>query len=111
MAVAQLNARLDQNLKREGDATLLRYGVSTTDAIRALWSYLASAKELPSFMRPHEVPEADASQQNHATDSAGLAARMAREQRLVVDVLHSMSYAALRDAALEESLNEGMLSV
>ena len=44
MEVAQLNARLDANIKREGDATLARYGVSATEAIRALWTLLAKTK-------------------------------------------------------------------
>ena len=50
-ATVQLNTRIDPALKAGGDAVLSRNGVGPSDAIRALWKYLAEHQALPTFMQ------------------------------------------------------------
>ena len=44
-AVSQLNVRIPQQIKAEGDAALSALGVSTTEFMRALWEKLAAGGE------------------------------------------------------------------
>ncbi|MDO4807258.1 MAG: type II toxin-antitoxin system RelB/DinJ family antitoxin [Coriobacteriales bacterium] len=119
MGVVQISARIDAQDKREGDATLARLGVSATDAIRALWSYLAQTQMLPSFMRglEHEghVPSAEGQKTSSTVHSdssrgAGLALTLARQEGLVVPS-DDVSYGELRDLAFEELMAEGVYRV
>lgn len=52
---ATLNVRIDGIVKERGDRVLQANGISTSAAIRALWEYLGSSQELPSFL--HEAAE------------------------------------------------------
>lgn len=47
---ATLNVRMDATLKERGENVLRENGVTTSQAVRALWSYLAQSNELPAFM-------------------------------------------------------------
>lgn len=47
---ATLNIRIDETLKERGDKVLREHGISTSAAVRALWSQLASTKDLPLFL-------------------------------------------------------------
>lgn len=58
MAAMQVNIRMDDSLKQAGDEVLERYGFSATQAIRALWEYVAHSGEVPDFMLSAE-PDAD----------------------------------------------------
>ena len=53
---AQLNVRIDPSLKKSGDSVLTRNRLTPSDAVRALWSYLASNQALPGFMDPSATP-------------------------------------------------------
>jgi antitoxin component of RelBE/YafQ-DinJ toxin-antitoxin module len=112
MEVAQLNARIDLQVKREGDAALARAGVSATEAIRALWSYLAETGKLPSFMGEHDgepvaVIPANA---NVADEGAGMALSLARAHGLATS-FESSTYEELRDLAFDEMVSEGVYRV
>lgn len=123
MPVAQLNVRLPAEVKRSGDATLARCGVSATDAVRALWRYLGEHEELPSFMRDPVAPvrkiaaaSAAASSKALAIDDnahsgQGLALRLARERGLCVPSVQGITYEDLREQAFEEMLEEGAYGV
>lgn len=50
-AHSTINVRINTSLKERGDKVLKANGLSTSDAIRFLWSYLARARKLPSFLR------------------------------------------------------------
>ena len=78
MGAIQLNARLDEDLKREGDAVLADYGVSTTEAIRSLWAYMAKSRTLPDFI----AAESRQYRPTHesAKEGAGIAIRLMREK-------------------------------
>ena len=47
MAMVQMNVRIDEQLKAGGDAVLAHEGVTASEAVRALWRYLAAWEALP----------------------------------------------------------------
>lgn len=51
-ATATINARISESLKRQGGQVLDRYGVSTTEAVRSLYEYLAREQRVPDWMAP-----------------------------------------------------------
>ncbi len=112
MEVAQLNARIDLQVKREGDAALARAGVSATEAIRALWGYLAETGKLPSFMgeRDAEPAPAVSSNANVADEGAGMALALARARGLATS-FESLTYEELRNLAFDEMVSEGVYRV
>lgn len=107
MEVAQINARIDIGVKREGDAVLARLGVSATEAIRALWAYLAQAQALPAFMQKGQERQSLSTEfdADIVATGAGLALSMARDLGLSVDV-EDVSYDELRRLAFEELVTE-----
>ena len=112
MELAQLNARIGLQVKREGDAVLARAGVSATEAIRALWSYLAETGQLPGFMSTRqEEPIVELSpNESAAAEGAGMALAMAKEHGLAA-TLESLSYGDLRELAFDEMVSEGVYRV
>lgn len=50
-ATAQLNIRLDSDLKHRGDQVLSAHGATPTTAVRSLWTYLATEDDLPEYMK------------------------------------------------------------
>lgn len=104
MGAIQLNTRLDEDLKRAGDAVLAEHGVSGTEAIRSLWQYLARTQSLPDFIVSEQSALRPSLEQ--LEEGAGIALRIAREQGLHVDNMPSMTYDQLREAAYEEWLLE-----
>lgn len=50
MAQATINARLSATVKERGDKVLRDNGISTTEAIRGLWSSMARTRKVPSFL-------------------------------------------------------------
>jgi antitoxin component of RelBE/YafQ-DinJ toxin-antitoxin module len=111
MEVAQLNARIDAQVKRGGDETLARCGVSATEAIRALWSYLDRVGELPAFMQEQDDGIAEQMPEHTAAaEGAGMAMSLALERGLSGTV-EDMSYEKLRDLAFEELVTEGVYRV
>lgn len=103
---AQLNIRIDPSIKEAGDAVLAGFGRTATDAVRALWSYLAAAKRLPSFMESEGEQEKVRYRKEVAGSGVAMAAAMARDAGLSVN-LQDLSYEELREAAFEEALAEG----
>ncbi|MEY8437056.1 type II toxin-antitoxin system RelB/DinJ family antitoxin [Atopobiaceae bacterium 24-176] len=55
MATAQMNVRIDQDLKARGDGALANLGVSPTQAVRWLWEQ-ACTGTLESLMAPKGTP-------------------------------------------------------
>ena len=50
----QLNTRMDANLKRGGEAVLARAGMTASEAIRGLWTYLVTKQEVPACVKQAE---------------------------------------------------------
>lgn len=47
---ATLNIRIDETLKERGDKVLRDHGISTSAAVRALWTQMANTRDLPEFL-------------------------------------------------------------
>lgn len=116
----QVNTRMDAELKRQGDAVFARNGISTTVAVRMLWTYAAERGTVPEFMREGM----DGSKANAADDakadaiasgmglafavlanSEGDAAAVSTGDSAALDS-GPLDYAALRDAAYDDLLDE-----
>lgn len=104
MGAVQLNTRLDEDLKRAGDAVLAEYGVSSTEAIRSMWQYMAQEHTLPDFIVTNSFAQYFDLQE--AKQNAGIALRLAKELGMHVGSIPRMDYADLREAAYEELLLE-----
>ena len=78
MGAVQLNIRLDEELKATGDNVLADHGVSSTEAIRSLWTYMAKTRRLPDFILGKN--DAFRPDSHAAEDGAGFAVRMMREK-------------------------------
>lgn len=50
-ASAQINVRLDADLKRSGDAALSSAGITPSQAVRALWQLAASLADRPGALQ------------------------------------------------------------
>lgn len=49
MVMTQMNVRIDAALKHDVDDVLAEQGVSASDVVREIWSYIADRHELPSL--------------------------------------------------------------
>lgn len=49
-ATVQLNTRIDPEIKRRGDAAFARAGLSSSEVVRAVWSYVAREQRVPQFL-------------------------------------------------------------
>ena len=47
MSMAQMNTRIDAEVKERGDAVLAQAGYSSSQAVRAIWSFAASHAHEP----------------------------------------------------------------
>ena len=107
MATAQLNVRIDEDLKAAGDAVLERYGVPAVQVIRDVWYYMAENQRIPELngRSSSDDSQVDAAVRNRIEDQAGMAFRLAREAGLRAE-LEEMTYEQLRESAYEEMLAE-----
>lgn len=107
MATAQLNVRIDEDLKAAGDAVLERNGVPVVQVIRDVWSYMAENQRIPQLGRSgvQEESSNDALARSLIENQAGMAMRLAQEAGLRAQ-LESMTYEQLRESAFEEMLAE-----
>ena len=56
-ATAQINARINAELKQRGDAALAAAGLTPTQAVRALWELAAEHAERPEVIEQALFPE------------------------------------------------------
>lgn len=107
MATAQLNVRIDEDLKAAGDAVLERYGVPAVQVIRDAWRYMAENQRIPEFGKrvPGARLQVDDVMRNQIENKAGMAFRLAREAGLRAE-LEAMTYEQLRESAYDEMLAE-----
>lgn len=104
MATAQLNVRIDADLKAAGDSVLDRFGVSSVQIVRSAWQYMADHQKLPSFAQKADVQSPDKATAQ-ISDGAGMAIKLAREAGLRAE-FEAMSYDELRESAFEEMMLE-----
>lgn len=106
---AQMNVRISEDRKAAGDAVLAKSGLSPSHAVRSLWDYLATRKAIPDFMVESAGEDGRQKRQSGkalANEGAGMAIRLAKEAGMHCELLQSMPYDELRDAALEERILE-----
>lgn len=104
MGTAQLNVRIDADLKAAGDAVLERFGVSSVQIVRSAWQYMVNHQRLPDFVEAKPA-RSTIETQEAAEQGAGMALRLAREAGLRAE-LEAMSFDELRESAYEEMLLE-----
>ena len=63
--LAQINARIDSNLKVSGDAALAKAGFTPTKAIRSMWGLFSSLAD-----RPDKIRELVSGQQSESSSAA-----------------------------------------
>ena len=78
-ATAQINARIDPELKARGDEALAAAGLSPTQAIRALWELAARNADRPDAIGSALCPDRD--RKTDAARESRRAARLAAAQR------------------------------
>lgn len=98
-AVAQLNVRIPQQVKAEGDAALSALGVSTTEFMRALWEKLAAGGE--------GRDEVVASVLGGDVDASARSARMAALSRARALYEDGMARLGINPDAISYTLSEG----
>ena len=52
-----LNVRMDSTLKERGDKVLSEHGLSVSEAVRALWTLLATTRDVPEFLQESSEDE------------------------------------------------------
>lgn len=107
VATAQLNVRIDEDLKAAGDAVLERYGVPAVQVIRDVWHYMAEHQRIPELngRSTDGSSQVDTTIRTRIEEQAGMAFRLAREAGLRAE-LEAMTYEQLRESAYEEMLAE-----
>ena len=70
LAMAQMNTRIDADLKQRGDAALKRAGYTPSQAVRALWEFAAAHVHEPEVVAQvlslnRNAPDADADKGSH----------------------------------------------
>lgn len=115
-SVAQINARIDGTLKREGDRALAGVGYTPTRAVRALWARARELSDSPEELRrlldPHAGPAEDEGVLKSRETAARAGARLFEEALLAQGVTRpapsavEQTYAELRERALLERLEE-----
>lgn len=56
-AMVQLNTRINPEVKRQGDAVFARAGLSSSEVVRAVWSYAAETQTVPDILLPGATKE------------------------------------------------------
>lgn len=67
---AQINVRLDADLKRSGDAALSRAGMTPSQAVRALWQLAASLADRPGALQDILSPDRARAEQHEREKAA-----------------------------------------
>lgn len=110
----QMNVRIGRAEKQAGDEVLVSRGMTSSEAVRALWAYLAQFRELPPFMRAETggAPSEEAEFGAMAEEGAGMAVRLACQRGLLQGEpesyygLEPLDYKRMRDDAYDEWVEE-----
>ena len=114
MPMTQMNTRINETLKREGDAVFAQIGLSPSEVVRSVWEYAALHAEAPAIVvKALSQPARDASalgasfRESLAEQSSDLVANY--RERIgapAPDTLDAIDYRALREEAWEGRLRE-----
>ena len=81
MSMAQMNTRIDAEVKERGDAVLAQAGYSSSQAVRAIWSFAASHAHEPLVVRQF-LQQAEGGGQDPSAQAAADAKLEALERAL-----------------------------
>ena len=59
MGTTVVSGRVDESVKAQADRYLRRAGMTAGDAIKALWTYIANAGQIPQELVEHPANERD----------------------------------------------------
>lgn len=93
-AAAQINVRLDADLKRNGDAALSRAGMTPSQAVRALWQLAASLADRPGALEDILLP-------NHARAEQREREKIARRKLELIDQGSQLFATACRESGID----------
>lgn len=114
MAMSQMNVRIDEKLRTDGNLALASIGWSPSRAIRAIWEYAAAHRESPAVLidtlEQLESSGEETSAINErlalANEGAALVQNALRSWGLRPSPeLAAMSYDELRDLAYDEKVD------
>lgn len=109
----QMNTRMERALKCQGDAVLERHGISPSQAVRSLWSYMAGHNDIPEYMKEQRRAAQEderARFRRLAEEGRGLAMRLAAEHGLIDAHVPGQGFEDLPAyAQMEEDMYEEML--
>ena len=114
MAMTQMNTRMDDALKREGDAVFAQVGLSPSEVVRAVWEYAARHAEVPAIVAQALSESAEVAPSLETEYKVALAEASANivaafRERIgapAPDKLEDIDYKAMREEAWMEKLQE-----
>ena len=106
----QMNIRIDEQVKREGDEVFGSLGYSPTQVVRSVWEFAAAHRDAPEIVRwaLEEVgDQSPVAGEALLLEASSTCARL-REQFGIVapDTLEDLDYQAIRERAMRERLHD-----
>jgi len=96
-AQATINVRMNAALKERGDGVLREHGLSTSQAIRALWRQLAQTREVPAFLLDAEVGRAEVERRRKRAALDGLSRCVTSDGAVTDEALADLRFQLLMD--------------
>lgn len=107
MPLKQMNARIDEDLKAQGDAVFARFGYSPSGVIRAVWSYAVEHQSVPPFLLDQKaVREARRKRGTELIEASYGSAVLLARQAGIDCIIPQGDYKAMRDEYYAELLEE-----
>ena len=114
MAMTQMNTRIDEDVKRRGDAVFASMGLTPSDVVRAVWEFASERGDVPAIVAEAlRVPCVEELELNRsfklaiAESSSGLVGRYRQECGAPpLDKLDVIDYDSMRSEAWNEKLTE-----
>lgn len=115
--MTQMNTRIDDALKRQGDAVFAKIGLSPSEVVRSVWEYAARHAEAPAAVmaalsaNAREALPAEASFRAALAESSSNLVSKYRESigAPTPDKLDTIDYRIAREEAWNEKLQERAL--
>ena len=110
MSAVQMNTRIDAGLKSRGDRVLAAMGITPSQAVRALWAYLAEHGRFPDQMPCGAGQSTDADDQvtRRKLEAIERGRALCADLKPADPSFASMPYKELRDALFDGLYEEHM---
>lgn len=95
LATSQINARIDADLKKRGDAALAKASLTPTQAVRALWQLASNYASRPNELRELLLPDEAAQKAAKEAERRGRMVALAQEGANLWDEYFPYSDASL----------------